>query len=196
MQECTKCGRSYDDNAKFCPGCGAPVESGSTPDFCTQCGAKLTADSRFCPSCGATVAGSSDVNAGLPMQVGEYTGPADAIVLTSSAPIPSKIGWAKWGYIGSILLCFVAGVFGLIAFGLVFIAEHAIMSGHRGNLRGMKFKFLNGVTPDAIYNRIQPSLSQKYGDKLTFDREGDTISVKYDSNIYDININDDSTFSI
>jgi len=63
-------------------------------------------------------------------------------------------------------------------------------------MRRMKFKFVNNVNNDDIYNKMYPILTQKYGDKIEFDQEGDTLSVHYNSIIYDINIEEDSTFSI
>ena len=60
----------------------------------------------------------------------------------------------------------------------------------------MKFKFVDFASSDEIYNKLQPVLAQKYGEKMEFDREGETVSVTYDEITYDININDDSTFSV
>ena len=70
------------------------------------------------------------------------------------------------------------------------------MGFHRSKMRDLKFKFVNNVSNDEIYNKMYPILTQKYGDKIEFDQEGDTLSVLYKSIIYDINLHEDSTFSI
>ena len=118
----------------------------------------------------------------------------EPIVLKSSAPISTKTGWCKWGYIISLCLTPVGvGVLGLIG---VFIVEHYTRTFHKDKIRKLKFKFVDSVTADEIYNKIQPALTKKYGDKISFERDGETISVNYDGIIYDINLAEDSTFSI
>lgn len=119
---------------------------------------------------------------------------SEPIVLNSSAPISTKTGWCKWGYIISLLLIPVGvGIVGLI---LVFIIDHFKMSFHKSNMRTMKFKFTAGINADEIYKRLQPELVKKYGDKFEFDRNEETISIKYNGIIYDINLNEDNTFSL
>ena len=119
----------------------------------------------------------------------------EAILLQSGAPIPSKTAWTRWPYIISLVLVAAmgVGVLGLIG---VFIVEHFQMSFHKDKMRRLKFKFIGGVTSDEIYNKLQPELTKKYGNKFEFDREGETVSVKYDGIIYDINLQEDSTFCI
>ena len=166
--------------------------------FCPNCGAELKDGNKFCPGCGNEIE-TSDQNAtdkntnALPANVSLSSNP-DAIVLKSSAPIPSKTAWTKWAYIISLLLTPIgAGVIGLI---FTFIIDHFKMSFHRDKIRRMKFQFVTPVTVDDIYNKLQPALSQKLGNKVEFDREGDTISVHYNSIIYDINLQEDGTFCI
>ena len=67
---------------------------------------------------------------------------------------------------------------------------------HRGKMRRMRFKFVTPISLDEIYNKLQPVLVSKYGNEMEFDREGDTLCVKYKSVIYDINLHDDGTFSL
>jgi membrane protease subunit (stomatin/prohibitin family) len=47
---CPSCGHALEKNAKFCPECGAKIQSES---FCSQCGAKLAPGTKFCTECGA-----------------------------------------------------------------------------------------------------------------------------------------------
>ncbi len=117
------------------------------------------------------------------------------IVLQSSAPIPSKVGWTRWAYIISLFLVAAGGV-GVLGIIGTFIIEHLKMSFHKDKMRRMKFKFLGGVNSDEIFNKLQPALTQKYGDKIEFDREGETLSVKYNKIFYDINLQEDETFCL
>jgi adenylate cyclase len=57
--DCRNCGRTLDDDARFCPTCGLAVSLA-----CTSCGASLDADARFCQKCGQPVGGTSRGYAG------------------------------------------------------------------------------------------------------------------------------------
>lgn len=52
---CTKCGQSLVEGAKFCPYCGTRVEQQQNSAFCSVCGAKLEPSAKFCPACGVKV---------------------------------------------------------------------------------------------------------------------------------------------
>lgn len=57
---CEKCGWTLDGAQRFCPNCGAPVNT-SPPEtasrkFCAGCGASLAGDAKFCAKCGAPCA--------------------------------------------------------------------------------------------------------------------------------------------
>lgn len=59
MRTCPYCGNPVDDNAAFCPNCGAAVSApraeAQAPGFCPNCGEKLSAGSAFCPNCGGAI---------------------------------------------------------------------------------------------------------------------------------------------
>ena len=48
---CSKCQTQIASGAKFCFGCGSPVEQ-PKPAFCPECGNKCVEGAKFCPSCG------------------------------------------------------------------------------------------------------------------------------------------------
>ena len=182
---CENCGTKYEEGARFCSGCGAPLENKS--GFIDLDDSPLPAHEQRMPA----PAQNSLVTEP------QYTSsaPSDAIILKSSAPIPSKIGWSKWGYIAGFLLI-AAGGLGIMILVVVLIISIYQMGFHKDKMRRLKFKFVNNVSNDDIYNKLSPILTQKYGDKIEFDQEGDTLSVHYKSIIYDINLHEDSTFSI
>ena len=182
---CENCGTKYEEGTKFCSGCGTRLENKSGVTDLDD--SPLPAHEQHMP---ATTQNSLVTEP-------KYTSsaPPDAITLKSSAPIPSKIGWAKWGYIVGLFLTAVGGL-GIMILVVVLIISIYQMGFHRAKMRDLKFKFVNNVSNDDIYNKMYPILTQKYGDKIEFDQEGDTLSVHYKSIIYDINLHEDSTFSI
>lgn len=171
-------------------------------NFCDNCGAKLDANSKFCPSCGTAINNGEAVlttantlpteSTNLP--VGK-TISESGLVLHSSAPISRICSWVRWLYIlFAILVC--AGGLGVIGLMLTFAFDCYAKDFHRGKMRRMRFKFVTPISLDEIYNKLQPVLVSKYGNEMEFDREGDTLCVKYKSVIYDINLHDDGTFSL
>ena len=171
-------------------------------NFCDNCGAKLDANSKFCPSCGTAINNGEAVlttadtlpteSTNLP--VGK-TISESGLVLHSSAPISRTCSWIRWLYIlFAILVC--AGGLGVIGLMLTFAFDCYAKDFHRGKMRRMRFKFVTPISLDEIYNKLQPVLVSKYGNEMEFDREGDTLCVKYKSVIYDINLHDDGTFSL
>lgn len=171
-------------------------------NFCDNCGAKLDANSKFCPSCGTAINNGEAVlttantlpteNSNLP--VGK-TISESGLVLHSSAPISRTCSWVRWLYIlFAILVC--AGGLGFIGLMLTFAFDCYAKDFHRGKMRRMRFKFVTPISLDEVYNKLQPVLVSKYGNEMEFDREGDTLCVKYKSVIYDINLHDDGTFSL
>ena len=171
-------------------------------NFCDNCGAKLDANSKFCPSCGTAINNGEAVLTTadtLPTEsnnlpVGK-TISESGLVLHSSAPISRTCSWIIWLYIlFGILVC--AGGLGVIGLMLTYAFDCYAKDFHRGKMRRMRFKFVTPISLDEIYNKLQPVLVSKYGNEMEFDREGDTLCVKYKSVIYDINLHDDGTFSL
>ena len=171
-------------------------------NFCDNCGAKLDANSKFCPSCGTAINNGEAVlptadtlpteSTNLP--VGKTMSEAGR-VLHFSAPRGKTCSWIRWLYIlFAILVC--AGGLGVIGLMLTFAFDCYAKDFHRGKMRRMRFKFVTPISLDEIYNKLQPVLVSKYGNEMEFDREGDTLCVKYKSVIYDINLHDDGTFSL
>ena len=172
------------------------------PNFCDNCGAKLDANSKFCPSCGTAINNGEAVLTTadtLPTEsnnlpVGK-TISESGLVLHSSAPISRTCSWIIWLYIlFGILVC--AGGLGVIGLMLTYAFDYYAKDFHRGKMRRMRFKFVTPISLDEIYNKLQPVLANKYGNEMEFEREGDTLCVKYKSVFYDINLHDDGTFSL
>lgn len=111
MANCTKCGASLRDGARFCGACGAKIE---VQRFCTECGEKLEPGEHFCPQCGTPAEGGSvfQISAAPPKLqetdpsyfevedcfggccIKHYTGPEENVV------IPSRVGGKKVVEIG------------------------------------------------------------------------------------------------
>ena len=171
-------------------------------NFCDNCGAKLDANSRFCPSCGTAINNGEAVLTTVDTLPTESTNlpvgktiSESGLVLHSSAPISRTCSWIIWLYIlFGILVC--AGGLGVIGLMLTYAFDYYAKDFHRGKMRRMRFKFVTPISLDEIYNKLQPVLVSKYGNEMEFDREGDTLCVKYKSVIYDINLHDDGTFSL
>ncbi len=172
-------------------------------NFCDNCGAKLDANSKFCPSCGTAInkeeAALTTADT-LPAVEGNLpagkTVSESGLVLKSSAPISRTCSWIKWLYILFIVAALITSGVSLIGLLLAFAFDCYAKDFHRGKMRRMKFKFVTPITLDEIYNKLQPVLANKYGNEMEFDREGDTLCVKYKSVVYDINLHDDGTFSL
>ena len=146
---CENCGTKYEEGARFCSGCGAQLENKS--GFIDLDDSPLPAHEQRMP---ATTQNSLVTEP-------QYTSsaPPDAITLKSSAPIPSKIGWTKWGYIAGLLLL-AAGGLGIMILVVVLIISIYQMGFHKDKMRRLKFKFVNNVSNDDIYNKLSPLLTQ------------------------------------
>ena len=172
-------------------------------NFCDNCGAKLDANSKFCPSCGTAINNGEAVLTTadtLPTEsnnlpVGK-TISESGLVLHSSAPISKTCSWIRWVYILFIISTLFNVGLGVIGLMLTYAFDYYAKDFHRGKMRRMRFKFVTPISLDEIYNKLQPVLANKYGNEMEFEREGDTLCVKYKSVFYDINLHDDGTFSL
>lgn len=62
---CPKCGHNNSTNARFCAGCGAPLEQQAAPAadeirYCFSCGAANPKDAMFCTECGSPLKGGDE----------------------------------------------------------------------------------------------------------------------------------------
>ncbi len=184
--------------ARFCPNCGQPVTENEK--FCHQCGSPLQTSVDSQPTVDSQPANRLGANTPVPnadnISIVDICKNPKAILLKSASPLPRKAAWIKWGYIISLIAAVVNLGVGFFIFAPLFIMDNLIISYQKGKIRRLKFKFRGSITPDDIFARLQPALMSKYGNAISFDREGNSLSVEYDSVIYDINLNDDNTFSI
>ena len=72
---CAKCGAENRDTAKFCDGCGTPIEA-----KCSSCGTFNRAGARFCDGCGTALSSQ------LPSSVKSARAPEDRIRVTAEQP--------------------------------------------------------------------------------------------------------------
>lgn len=165
--------------------------------FCPKCGAQLSDDAKFCPSCGKAIAESSIVEDTKVLRDKKtLSANPDAIILKSSAPLPDKFDWIKWAYFVALLPAVISPGICIITVPIVLVIHSYLSDYHRKKIRKLRFQFVSPVTADEIYNKLEPVLAKKWGNKVEFDREGETISVKYEKIIYDINLMEDGTFCV
>ena len=71
MRICPNCGKSVDDDSRFCSSCGAsisvPQATAQETVFCPNCGERIPADSVFCPNCGVSFWSAPAQDAQMPM---------------------------------------------------------------------------------------------------------------------------------
>ncbi|MBQ6298527.1 MAG: zinc ribbon domain-containing protein [Selenomonadaceae bacterium] len=165
--------------------------------FCKNCGVELNDDAKFCPSCGKAIVESSTVEDKKDSRDKKtLSANPDAIILKSSAPLPDKFDWIKWAYFVALLPAVISPGICIITVPIVLVIHSYLSDYHRKKIRKLRFQFVSPVTADEIYNKLEPVLAKKWGNKVEFDREGETISVKYEKIIYDINLMEDGTFCV
>lgn len=127
----------------------------------------------------------------------------NAIVLTTAEPLPNKVQKLKklytvllvTGIVGWLIdenILLVIGLFGIM---ILFILDDSYTNICRKALRADKFKFINGVTNEEMFDKLQPILISKYNMMVEKDKEGRAV-VSHNGCMYDIIINNDATFSI
>lgn len=168
--------------------------------FCKNCGAKLEDNSKFCPNCGTETKESSNSEDISQTEVLNpektlSTNP-DAIILKSASSLPDKFDWIKWAYFVALLPAVISPGICILTVPIAIIIHSYLSDHHRKKIREIRFKFVKPVSADEIYNKLEPALNKRWGNKVEFDREGETISVKYEKIIYDINLMEDGTFSV
>lgn len=126
----------------------------------------------------------------------------NAILLTSSDPLPNrmlKIRKLYWLCLASMILGLVIEFFlgvGLLGFMVVYIIHNIVLSYNTGLLRGMKFRYGN-LTVDELFPKLQTALLAQYQGAVLMERNQEKgIVLTFDGHIYDLNLNEDGTFSL
>lgn len=127
----------------------------------------------------------------------------DALLLTSSAPLPNEMIRIKRLYWiclacliigGWISFFFAIGILGLI---VIYLIDYYAVSLKQAGLRKMKFKYDNKMTQCELLEKLQPILLSQYGDKIIFEKNNDgLISISFNKHIYDVYLYDDDTMSL
>ena len=169
--------------------------------FCTKCGATLNDTDSFCASCGTPVAEKEVAAYETKLETAKKIEHEKKIsncgeVLNSAAPIAKKHPGVKWAYIACFIIGALTAGSGLVLLLFVYVYDCYAMKAQQRKIRNQKFKFVSPVTVDEIYNKLQPALVKKYGNSVDFEREGDSLTISYKSVLFDINLNEDNTFSI
>lgn len=167
--------------------------------FCKNCGAELKDYVKFCPSCGTAISEKTNVKDTINDESNDnktLSANPDAIILKSAAPLPDKFDWIKWAYFVALLPVVISPGICIITLPIALIMHSYLSDYHRKKIRKMHFQFVSPVSADEIYNKLEPALTHRWGNKVEFDREGETISVKYKKIIYDINLMEDGTFCL
>ena len=90
---CKKCGYVMNEECKFCPGCGAEVESMNIPvveeePVCPECKQPVDGSFAFCSVCGATLHEATCVGTGASLEKVEHTGVAPTVTPRIADTLP------------------------------------------------------------------------------------------------------------
>ena len=214
---CPNCGAKLRANAKFCGSCGEKIVSTQTENISPMPyeNSKSVAEVKTQSVQDIFANAKSSSNTPTQKNFSDYDSPiyGNGIVLKSSAPISSKrLTWRREGYLWSIFgglillsiglalnsgILIVTGFFGgAILFWVTQEKDSDSVTEHLDELRLMKFKFVNNVDAADIFKKLQPALTAKYGDSVSFDMDHGLLSVTYKKIMYDIALNDDATFIV
>ncbi len=219
---CARCGAKIDASMKCCPQCGTPIKVKlKNPATVQKPAAAMLSPQRqavqrpivppnpVTPGPGRTAPAQPQ----RPVQAAPLSGTAGpaaataadgSLILRSPAPLPKKTAFFNYIYIAA---CVVAVfmimssnmvLIGLFPITLTYLIHYYVTKIFNYRLRSIKFKFIPGVnvTVDDLYNRLQPSLFQRYGSQMEFDRDNEKLSVKYNGIIYDILMEGNGTFRL
>lgn len=124
------------------------------------------------------------------------------IVVITPTPLPNKALKVRKLY----TICFVCMVLGILfqpLLGIGFLGllvsytiNHYVVDHVRSKLRGTKFQFVNGVDNENLMNTMHPIFMGKYGNMLVERLEGGEVSIRHNDHIYDIQIQEDDSFTI
>ncbi len=129
-------------------------------------------------------------------------------ILRSSEPLPNELEKLKRVYI-IFAVCLVVGfIFGiqfLITIGamglaLWFMFDCMWSKTKLLELRNERFRFVSDVSSEELFEKLQSALISRYGASMRIEKYGvgseGVVGVTYDNIIYEIYINNDSTFRI
>lgn len=107
MAYCRNCGQPVDENARFCPHCGAK-QFEETPQtvFCIHCGSEVNSDTGVCPNCGAKIEGAVPKYRAPQPQQQQVTVVNHTFVTNAPGGAKAKNKWI------ALLLCFFLGALG------------------------------------------------------------------------------------
>lgn len=95
MKKCTN-GHPVDDNAKFCPQCGAEIVGAK---YCSKCGKELEGTAKFCPQCG-TPYGQTPTNYISEQSINHSKNSKKRLLIAAiAAAVVLAIGGATWYFL-------------------------------------------------------------------------------------------------
>lgn len=124
-----------------------------------------------------------------------------AMVVKSPEPLENEMLKLKKLYI-VCLVSIAVGMFfppllaiGILALILLYSIDYRMVKYKRKVLRYCKFKFIENIDNEDMFTTMQPIFISKY--KMLVEKgDGGIMTLTHDDYMYDINIEDDSTFTI
>lgn len=140
-------------------------------------------------------------NRGVKLAGGGPEDTSQARLLKTSEPLPNEVAKIKKWYKIMLVATFagavvppmlVLGPFGLL---IVYCFERNMIQRKMDKLRKAKFKSIPGADNEQIFMGIQASLTSKYNMLVERGTDGEVV-ISHNNLIYDILLNDDSTFCV